>query len=57
MNGFGRVIAYKDEEKVTGETPAYVFAMWEGQIENGDPMGFARMITSDDSFVGYMSGR
>ena len=56
MNGIGRVVVYKDGTG-SGETPEYAFAIWEGQIENGVPAGFARCITPEHAFVGYMNGR
>ena len=43
LNGFGRVIRYKDSTK-GGESPEYIVIMWEGQLEKGIPKGFSRYI-------------
>ena len=31
--------------------------MWEGVIEHGEPNGFARILTTSTSFIGYLHGR
>ena len=55
LNGFGRMIQYLDTTN-EGETPENMFYLPEGQIEDGNPSGFTRVIDGYDNvnFVGYM---
>jgi len=50
FTGFARIIEYADYYK-DGKSPEYAFKITEGQIENGKPNGFARVI---DGYTGEL---
>ena len=56
FNGFGRIIEYHDFSQ-NKDKPAYMRYIWEGQIRNGEPYGFNRVIDilGSYSFVGYLN--
>jgi len=44
FNGFARIIEYADYTN-KGTTPEYAYKLTEGQIEQGEPHGFGRVIS------------
>jgi hypothetical protein len=44
FTGFARIIEYADYQRM-GSSPEYAFKMTEGQLQNGQAHGFARVIS------------
>ena len=57
LTGFVRIIRYIDLIE-NGKQPDYITYIYEGQMAEGEPSGFFRIINSErhHSFVGFLSG-
>lgn len=50
FTGFGRIIEYADYVK-GGASPEYAYKLIEGELLNGKPHGFARVITGYEGLM------
>jgi len=53
VTGYARIYYYRLEDY--GNTPDYLYALYEGQVVAGEPRGFGRYIHGlhNKSFIGY----